>query len=193
MADAAPSRTARRTARRRFAALGIATLGLGLTTALILTRELVWGGVTALVAAVALLAGSPPVFRSRVGRAFLLSRFLDRAWDFCLLIPLAWVHRNVSLREAVLAVVAAGASYLAAYEHAKAISLGYASAEAQGYRAGRYGLLVLGLVSGWVEASLWLFVALTFAASVVRALNVAHQERRAGAAARRAGEASSAR
>jgi hypothetical protein len=179
MADPAPTRTARRISRRRFGALAVATIGLGLATALILTRELLLAGITAMVAGLALLAGSPPVFRRRVGRAFLRSRLLDRAWDFCLLIPLAWINRNESLREAVLAVLAAGASYLAAYEHAKATSLGYVSVEAPSYRAARYGLLVLGLLTGWIEASLWLFVVLTLAASAVRALNVARQERRA--------------
>jgi hypothetical protein len=185
MAEVPATRASRRTSRQRFPALGLAAASLGASTFLILTRERTAGGFTALVAALALLAGSPRVFRRRVGRAFLLSRFLDRAFDFCILIPVAWINRTASLREAVLAVLAAGASYLAAYEHVKSTSLGYASIERQGYRAGRYGLLVIGLLTGRVEASLWAFVGLTLAASAVRAANVARQERRAGAATRR--------
>ena len=79
---------------------------------------------------------------------------------------------------AFLALVALGASYLASYERAKGESLGYRGSEGLGYRSARLALLVLALLTGWIQGALWAFVILTVAASAVRGWNVARQERR---------------
>ena len=75
------------------------------------------------------------------------------------------------------ALVGLGASYVASYERARGRSLGYAGSEGFLYRAVRALLLVLGLLSGWIEAALWAFVGLTILAAALRAWSVAEQHR----------------
>lgn len=103
---------------------------------------------------------------------------LDRVFDACVLVPLAWVARSGSNLDAFLALLGLGASYLASYERARGEALGYRGSENLAYRATRYTTLVLGLLTGWLHATLWIFAALTIAAAAVRAWNVAVQERR---------------
>lgn len=103
---------------------------------------------------------------------------LDRVFDACILVPLAWVSRAGSNVDAFLALAGLGASYVASYERAKGEALGYRGSESVGYRATRYAALVLGLLTGWLDAALWAFLVLTVAAAAVRAWNVAVQERR---------------
>jgi len=103
---------------------------------------------------------------------------LDRVFDACVLVPLAWVAREGSNVDAFLALIGLGASYLASYERARGAALGYRGTESLAYRATRYATLVLALLTGWLEPALWIFVVLTAAAAAVRAWNVAAQERR---------------
>jgi hypothetical protein len=70
-----------------------------------------------------------------------------------------------------------GASYVASYERARGRSLGFAGSEGFLYRAVRAFLLVFGLLTGWIEASLWAFAVLTVFAAAVRAWSVAEQHR----------------
>ena len=143
---------------------------------LILSGHRQWAGVAALAGAALSLAASEPLAGARTAFA---GRMLDRALEACVLAPVAWVSRDGSPRVAVLALVGLGASYLASYERARGESLGYREAEGPGFRTVRAGLLVLALLTGWVEFWLWAFTAITASASVVRAGNVARQERRA--------------
>lgn len=109
----------------------------------------------------------------------------DRLLDACLLGPLAWVWRGTEPRVSALALVGLGAVFTASYQRAKAASLAYRVSEGLGYRVGRVALPAAGLLTGWVEASLWAFATLTVAATSVRASNVAAQharERRLGPA-----------
>jgi hypothetical protein len=143
---------------------------------LILSGHRLWSGVAAVAGTALFLAASEPFADARTAFA---GRMLDRALEACVLAPVAWVSRDGSPRVAVLALVGLGASYLASYERARGESLGYREAEGPGFRTVRAGLLVLALLTGWIEFWLWAFAAVTASAGVVRAANVARQERRA--------------
>jgi hypothetical protein len=152
---------------------------LGLAAWLILAGHRLGAGVAALVAAVAMALSALEVSPRRFPRLAFAGRLLDRTFEATLLAPMAWVARHGSDRVSVLALVGLGASYLASYERARGESLGYREREGDGYRVLRLALLVFALLTGWIEASLWAFAAVTVAASAVRAANVARQERRA--------------
>ncbi len=157
----------------------------GATAWLILAGHRTWAGVVALLAAAGLLDAALAVsiggaLEATARRLAVAERVADRVFDACVLAPLAWVSRLPDPRVAVLSIVGLAASYLASYERARGQSLGYRGAETVPYLATRAGILVLGLLTGWVEAALWLFVALTVTASAVRAWNVVAQERHGG-------------
>ena len=143
---------------------------------LILSGQRVLAGLDGLIAATVFLSASEPAADPRSAFA---GRMLDRTFEACVLAPVAWVSRQASPRSAVLALVGLGASYLASYERARGESLGYREGEGAGFRVGRVALLAFGLLTGWIEPSLWAFTAITVSATVVRAANVARQERRA--------------
>jgi hypothetical protein len=147
------------------------------TFVLLLTGHRSWGGVSCFVAAIGLLAGRvrPAALSPRLVFA---GRLMDRVVDSSVLASLVWLTRYSAPRTSALAVVGLGASYLASYERARGQSLGYRGFEGAGYGAVRMGLLVLGLVTGWIEGVLWGFLALTVSAAAVRAWNVVLQERR---------------
>lgn len=176
--------------RRLLVLAASAALSAG-TAALILTRHRLLATIPALGASAALLVAAfgaraegvdwmDPA--SRVEPTRHAERFadgtLDRVFDACVLVPLAWVTRSGSNVDAFLALVGLGASYVASYERARGEALGYRGTENLAYRATRYATLVFGLLTGWLEAALWAFVVLTVAAAAVRAWNVAAQERR---------------
>jgi hypothetical protein len=159
--------------------LGLAVVVSGESIAaaawLTLDGERLLGGFSALVALV-VMVGVLPVAEGR--RVRFAERLLDRLFDACILAALAWVWRTEAPVASVLALCGLGASYLAAYERARGEGLGYKGFEAVAYRAGRQGLLVAALLTGWTSASLALFLILTVLAAAVRASNVASQERR---------------
>jgi hypothetical protein len=134
-------------------------------------------GLAALAAVAGLVAGEA----SGEVRPKFARRLLDRAYEACVLAPVAWVARAGSPRLAVLALAGIGLSYLASYERARGQSLGYRQSEVFGYRATGGVILAVGLLTGWMEAALWLFDALMAAASGARAANIVAQERRVGA------------
>ena len=163
----------------------------GGTAILILTRHRLLAGLPALGAAAALIGTAlaaraegadwmeaAPVQEPTAGAERFIAGVLDRLFDACVLVPLAWVARSGSNVDAFLALVGLGGSYLASYERARAEALGYRGTESLAYRGTRYAILVLGLVTGWLDGALWIFAPLTVAAAVVRAWNVAAQERR---------------
>jgi hypothetical protein len=153
------------------------------TAALLLSRHRLLAGVSALASGVALVAGSmhsagdgEKTDRNR-RRADLAERILDLVFDASILVPLAWVLRGGSSRSAILAIVGLGAAYVASYERARGESLGYVGSESVAYRVTRESLLVLGLLTGWVTATLWAFTAIAVAAMSARAWNIVRQER----------------
>ena len=158
----------------------VAALLCGGVAALILFDHRVWAGVAALAAAALSLSASEPTADPRTTFA---GRMVDRAFEACALAPVAWVSQHASPRVAVLALVGLGASYLSSYERARGESLGYREGEGAMFRTVRAGLLVLALLTGWIEFWLWAFAIVTGSASAVRAVNVAHQERRSRLAA----------
>jgi hypothetical protein len=157
-----------------FAVSAAASVGAG---GLLLAGYRLAAGGAALVAFLGLLLAEAGRIRKQ-SRARLVGLLVDRIYEFCLLVPLAWVARTAEPRLAMLSLAGLGASYLAAYQRARGAALGYRTREAPAYRAARMGLLVVGLLTGWIEAGLWVFALLTAAASVVRAANVARQARR---------------
>jgi hypothetical protein len=158
-------------------AFAVAAADLGLAAWLILAgHRLLAGIVTALVIAVMVMASFDAPTPRRPRAAF-LARLLDRSFEVAILAPIAWVARHGSVRIATLALVGLGASYVAAYERARGQSLGYLEREGRAYVLSRWLLLAFALLTGWVEASLWVFCAVTLGAGAVRAINVARQER----------------
>jgi hypothetical protein len=147
------------------------------TATLLIDRDRMLAGLSAAGAAVLLLAASIRWGLEGGRRSRFVYLVLDLAFDTSILAPIVWIARLPSTRVAILALVGLGGSYVASYERARGRSLGYAGSEGFLYRAVRAGLLVFGLLTGWVEASLWPFAVLTVVAAAVRAWNVAHQQR----------------
>ena len=147
------------------------------TATLLIDRDRMLAGFSAAGSALLLLAASIRWGLEGGRRSRFVYLVLDLAFDTAILAPIAWIARLPSTRVAVLALVGLGASYVASYERARGRSLGYAGSEGFLYRAVRAVLLVFGLLTGWIEASLWAFVGLTVVAAAVRAWSVAQQQR----------------
>jgi phosphatidylglycerophosphate synthase len=156
----------------------------GATAWLILIHHAGYAGLTALLGALALLAGALSASARDGLRGAFAERVADRAYDAAILAPLAWVSRAGSNGDAILALVGLGASYVASYERAKGRSLGYRGTETMAYRAVRIAILVLVLLTGAKVALLGLFALFTLLAAGVRAWNVANQERHGAASER---------
>jgi hypothetical protein len=151
-------------------------LGAG---ALVIYRHPVWAGIVALVAAVALVWGWFFAHQAGDPRSHLAAMLADPVFDTSLLGAIAWAWRQESVRVSVLALVCLGLTYIASYERARSDALGYRTFEGLGYRVARAALIVAGLVSSQEAVALWLLAGLAAVAVVVRATNVALQERRA--------------
>jgi hypothetical protein len=164
-------------------ALLVSLSAAGGTAYLIVSRHRILAGFAALVSAVGLLAAVKLAEADGQSRSVFFHGVMDRVFDAAILAPLAWISRTSSLRITALALIGLGAANLASYERARGGALGYRTSDPFGYQAARVALLVAALLTGWVEAGLWAFVALTVAASAVRAWNVAVQDRRAREAA----------
>lgn len=181
-----PGRTPRGPAAPMLLAMS-AVAGTAAAGVLILTRHPAWAGIAALVASGSLAAMSWRAGRhptrsegrgiSRRAQAF-ARRVLERTFEAGVLVSIAWVARNDPGRVAALSLAGLGASYLGAYERAKARSLGYRGLESPGLFLVQSGVVALGLLSGWLEPLLWIFVLLAAAAATVRGYSVALQERR---------------
>jgi len=158
--------------------LGLALVTSGGTALLLLLHHRVVAGVLALVGAASLLFGSAVARASGQRRELLAELLADRVFDASVLAPVAWVTRSASPRIAVLALVALGASFVASYERARGTALGYRGSEGLVYRAVRDALLVTGLITGWLEATLWAFAVVSVAAAAARAWNIRLQDDR---------------
>jgi hypothetical protein len=158
--------------------LGIAILLTASATAANLLARPRAAGALALVAGGAILWG----WYLAAGRGDARSRFVamlvDPLYDGALLASVAWVWRETEPTLTVLALVALGLCYIAAYERARADALAFRTFESVGYRAARCALISIGLLTGLMAIALWLLIVLAGAAVVVRAANVSVQHRR---------------
>jgi len=106
----------------------------------------------------------------------MLDELLDRVWDGAVLGPMVWVAGTTDRSVAIASLAALCLSALSAYVRARGASLGYSVEESHLTRGLHYGLVVAGLGSGlaWV---LWVAVAVSALSVVVRATQVAREER----------------
>lgn len=135
------------------------------------------GALTALSGAFLVLAG----VRARNDadpRARLAELVCDRLIHAVLLASIAWANRSDAPSVAVLSLIALGADFLAGYERARGESLGYRGNEGLAFRAARFALVSLALLTRWTWAAMWAFLSLTLVAAGVRAWNVVRQDRR---------------
>lgn len=156
----------------------VAALAAGGTATLLLTESARAAGLTLLVSAAALQVTRRSARRVRDRRAEFGGRLLERVLDASVLLPLAWVARSTDALVALLALVGLGAAFVAAYERARATSLGFRVHQAAWYRILLSAVLAVGLLGGWLEGALWTFAALALGASIVRARDVARQHAR---------------
>jgi phosphatidylglycerophosphate synthase len=143
---------------------------------LLIAREPRPAGWIALVAGVFLVVGGA-LLRAGDRRARVALSFADRVFDGCILAALAWVVRSSRPAVAAGALVALAAGFLASYIRAKGGSLGYGIEEGVVTPILRYGLLSLALIFGWTPWAVWVVAGVTVLAAVVRASQVAKEER----------------
>ncbi len=148
----------------------------GVATLILLRHPAAAGGVAGAAAAL-LLAGGARAARFGTTRDRLADLLADRVFDASVLVPLAWIERGPSEPAAALALVGFGTSFVASYERARGAALGYPGSEGLGYRAARDVLLVAALLSARPVPFLAAFVVVTATAALVRAWNVARQDR----------------
>ena len=161
------------------AVLVVGAASSGAAAWLVLAGHRAAGGVLALLAAVALILRPRTPDVRRLEQAVFARRVLHRVFEAAVLASVAWVERTGSIRVAILALVCLGSSYVASYQRARGEGLGYHEEEGTAYRATTAVLPALALLTGWIEPVLWAFAAITASAGMVRAANVAVQERRA--------------
>jgi hypothetical protein len=152
-----------------------ATVAIAVSTWSLLSRRPELAGWAAATAGAALVAGGVLLRPSdRLGRVLL--SFADRLFDGCVLGALAWATRSEDPGLAAGALVALAAGFLASYIRARGGSLGYGIEEGIVTPALRYGLISVGLIAGWAW-TVWAVAVLMLLASVVRASQVAKEER----------------
>jgi hypothetical protein len=156
--------------------LAAAAASIGAATWFVLERRFGAGGAATSAAAVLLVAGAVSVRGRRVS-ARILDSFADRAFDGCVFASIAWVTRRAEPAAAAAALLALGAGFLAAYVRARGESLHYRVEESLVTRAIRYGAVSVGLLGGWLTASLSAVAAFTVLAALVRVSQVAKEER----------------
>src|SRR5205085_10253636 len=134
------------------------------------------GGV-ALGAGTLLVGGAALARRSEGAFPAVLDSVVDRSFDGGLLCSIAWVERTVDPAASAGALVALAAGFLGSYVRARGTSLGYGVEESPVTRALRYGLVAAGLLSGRVGACVWAVAVLGAISAIVRAAQVAKEER----------------
>lgn len=153
-----------------------AMLAVVVSAWLLIARDTRAAGWAALVAGSSLVLGGT-LLRSGDRRARVALSFSDRAFDGCILAALAWVTRTSRPAVAAGALVALAAGFLASYIRAKGGSLGYGIEEGVVTPILRYGLLSIALILGWTSWAIWVVAGVTVLAAVVRASQVAKEER----------------
>ena len=107
----------------------------------------------------------------------MLGELLDRAWDGCVLAPIAWIARASDPGIAAGALVALCASYLSSYVRARGAALRYSVEESHVTRGIRYALVVWGLAFDQLAIAVWAAAGLSLLAALVRTSQVAKEER----------------
>ncbi|HEY2803408.1 MAG TPA: hypothetical protein VGJ67_05765, partial [Actinomycetota bacterium] len=100
-----------------------------------------------------------------------------RIFDGTLLTSIAWVERASDPLASAGALVALAAGFLGSYVRVRGTSLGYGVTESPVTRAIRYGLVAAGLLSGRIGAAVWCVAALGVVTGILRATQVAKEER----------------
>lgn len=154
-----------------------AAIAVGSATWLVLDRRLEAGGAATAAAGVVLVAGAVAARRGGRSRERMLDSFADRAFDGFVFASIAWATRRADPGAAAAALVALGAGFLAAYVRARGESLRYQVEESVVTRGIRYAVVSVGLLTGWLTAALSVVAAFTFLAGLVRASQVAKEER----------------
>lgn len=107
----------------------------------------------------------------------MLDELMDRWWDATVLGTIAWVARTADPSVAIAALAALCLSALSSYVRARGASLAYSVEESHVTRGIRYALVSLGLAFGWLHWTLWAAAGLSALAAIVRASQVAREER----------------
>jgi hypothetical protein len=146
---------------------------------LVIAREPRLAGVAAGASGALLLLGGHRANHGAGGPTDrMLDDLLDRMWDGAVLSGIAWVARDGSASVAVAAIAALSLSFVAGYIRARGAALGYSIEERHVTRGARYTLVFAFLLFGWTWA-VWAVAAMTGLAAVVRAGQVAQEERAA--------------
>jgi len=148
-------------------------------SSLVVAREPRWAALAVGGSALLLLAGGHRANHGAGGPTDrMLDELLDRAWDGVVFGAIAWVARLPSPHIAAGALTALCASYLSAYVRARGASLSYSVEESHVTRGVRYTLIFLGLaLPGWLSLTVWAAASLSVLAVLVRATQVAREER----------------
>lgn len=153
-----------------------AAVAIGFATWAILDGRPETGGAWALGAAALLVAAGLVVPKDDPMPRMLLS-FVDRLFDGAILASIAWVTRVEEPAAAAGALLALAAGFLAAYVRARGAALGYLVEESAGTRAIRTGLISVALLAGWTSWTLFVVAIWMLLVALVRASQVAKEER----------------
>jgi hypothetical protein len=143
----------------------------------ILERRFESAGWGALAAGLLLIGAGSIVRETDRPREWLVLSLADRAFDGVVFGGLAWVLRGTDPGTAAGALVALVAGFLAAYVRARGGSLGYGVEASVIVPALRSLVIAIGLLAGWTPAAVWIVAALLVLTSIVRASQVAKEER----------------
>jgi hypothetical protein len=155
----------------------VAAGAAGIATWQMLAGRPVGAGLGALVAGAILLAADPMMLGPQAMLERTVASFVDRAYDGAILAAIAWAYRATDPWIAVGALVALGASFLAAYVRARGASLGYGVDESSITRGLRYGLISAGLLVDGLGWALWTVASVMGLAALVRTSQVVKEER----------------
>lgn len=153
-------------------------VAIGLAAAcLVLRAEPGIAGLAVAISGVGLVAGRALAARERDAKAGLFVSLADRTVDGVVLAAVAWAAREHEPAASAGALLALGASFLAAYVRARGEALGYRIPESVGTRAIQLGWLALVLAAGWTGWGLFALAAWMALVVVVRVSQVVKEER----------------
>jgi hypothetical protein len=155
----------------------VAAIAIGLAGWSVVDRAFHRAGWWALAAGVLLMAAGAVVRETDRPREWLVLSLVDRGFDGATFGGLAWALRSADPAASAGALVALAAGYLAAYVRARGGSLGYGVEASVIVPALRSLLIALALIGGWVGAAVWIVAGLLLLTAVVRASQVAKEER----------------
>lgn len=157
------------------ALLALAVVAAGGAAWLVIDGRPVPAGLATLGAAMALVLVGYRARRMGVPRVLFTDSVAERTTDAAVLGGVAWAAMPGAPRVAAAALTALGMAYLASYLKARATGLGWELRESVIDRGVRMGAVSAGLLSGFVEAGLWISAAWSAAVLVYRAREVGRQ------------------